>query len=57
MEYNDNNVRANMNSTVKAKNKYDAQQYINPEKAVEHKNAGNEKYKAGQNLSAREGLR
>lgn len=47
MEYNDQNVRANMNSTVKAKNKYDAQQYINPEKAVEHKNAGNEKYKAG----------
>jgi stress-induced-phosphoprotein 1 len=47
MEYNDNNVRSNMNSTVKAKTKWDAEQYLDADKAEEHKVAGNEKFKAG----------
>lgn len=47
MEYNDNGVRANMNSTVKAKTKWDADQYLDPVKAEECKAAGNEKFKAG----------
>ena len=36
-----------MNSTVKAKNKWDAEQYIDPAKAEEHKVQGNDKFKAG----------
>ena len=47
MEYNDNNVRANMNSTVKAKTKWDTEQYLDAPKAEEHKVAGNELFKAG----------
>lgn len=47
LEYNDYNIKEALKKVVKAKELKDAQAYLNPDLAEQHKERGNELFKAG----------
>lgn len=47
LEFNDYNIKEAMKKVIKAKELKDAQAYLNPELAEQHKEKGNELFKAG----------